>query len=77
MSNIVLMVAVIKNSYKAWDEEHGIENDKGEEQVLDQRPQKTFKTKFTNRVTCQGGVLMGFSPTTQYVQVGGPYYKKI
>ncbi len=33
MSNIAYTAAVIENSYEAWDEEHGIDNDgEGEEQ---------------------------------------------
>ncbi len=51
MSDIAYTAAVVENSYKAWNEEHGIENvGEGEEQVLYRRPQKTVKTKFTNRV---------------------------
>ena len=83
MSDIVAYtVAVVENSYEAWNEEHGIENaGEGEEQELYQRPQKTVKTKFTNRVgkkrQCNmlGGVLMEFTSTTVYVKVGGPYQK--
>jgi len=49
MSDIVCTVAVIKNSYKAWDEEHGIDNaGEGEEQEVYRRPQKMVKTKLTN-----------------------------
>jgi len=49
MSDIAYTVAVVENSYEAWNEEHGIENaGQGEEQELYQRPQKTVKTKFTN-----------------------------
>jgi hypothetical protein len=52
MSDIAYTVAVIENSYEAWDEEHGIDkNDgEGEEQEVYRRPQKKVKTKFTNRV---------------------------
>ncbi len=46
ISDIAYTIAVIENSYEAWDEEHGI----GEEQEAYQRPQKMVKTKFTNRV---------------------------
>lgn len=46
MSDIAYTIAVIENSYEAWDEEHGI----GEEEEAYRRPQKTVKTKFTNRV---------------------------
>ena len=46
MSDIAYTVAVIENSYEAWNEEHGI----GEEQEVNQRAQKTVKAKFTNRV---------------------------
>ena len=49
MSDIAYTVAVIENSYAAWDEEHEIDN-AGERQEAYQRPQKTVKTKFTNRV---------------------------
>ena len=49
--DIAYMVAVIENSYEAWDEEHGIENaGEGEEQEVHRRPQKMVKMKFTNRV---------------------------
>jgi len=68
MSNIAYTVAVVENSCEAWNEEHGIENaGEGEEQELYQRPQKTVKTKFTNRVgkkrqcNMSGGVLMEFT----------------
>ena len=47
MSDIAYTVAVIENSYAAWDEEHEIDN-AGERQEAYQRPQKTVKTKFTN-----------------------------
>jgi hypothetical protein len=51
MSDIAYTVAVIKNSYKEGDEEHGIDNDgEGEEQEVYRRPQKKVKMKFTNRV---------------------------
>jgi hypothetical protein len=51
MSDITYTVAVIENSYEAWDEEHGIDNaGEGEEQEVYRRPQKTVKMKFTNRV---------------------------
>ena len=53
MSDIAYTVAVIENSYEAWDEEHGIENaGEGQEQEegLYRRPQKTVRTKFTNRL---------------------------
>ena len=52
MSNIAYTLAVIENSYEAWDEEHAGMNQtgEGEEQVVCQRPQKMVKTKFTNRV---------------------------
>ena len=51
MSDIAYTVAVVENSYEAWNEEHGIENaGEGEEQELYRRPQKTVKTKFTNQV---------------------------
>ncbi len=52
MSDIAYTVAVIENSYEAWDEEHGIDNNdgEGEEQEVYPRPQKKVKTKFTNRV---------------------------
>ena len=44
-------VAVIEYSYEAWDEEHDIQNaGEGEEPEVYRRPQKTVKTKFTNRV---------------------------
>ncbi len=43
MSDIAYTVAVIENSYAAWDEEHEINN-------AGERRQKTIKTKFTNRV---------------------------
>ena len=56
---VTMSVAVIENSYAAWDEEHKINAGEGHE--------KTVKTKFT------GGVLMVFSSTTKYVTVGGPY----
>ena len=46
MSDIAYMVAVIEKSYEAWDEDA----DEGEEQEVYRRPQKTVKTKFTNRV---------------------------
>ena len=39
MSDIAYTVAVIENSYEAWDEEHGIDNaGEGEEQEVYQRP---------------------------------------
>ena len=51
MSDIAYTVAVIENSYEAWDEEHDIQNaGEGEEPEVYRRPQKTVKTKFTNRV---------------------------
>ena len=52
MSDIAYTVAVIENSYEAWDEEHAGMNQtgEGEEQVVYQRAQKSVKTKFTNRV---------------------------
>ena len=51
MSDIGYTLAVIENSYEAWDEEHGMNKaGEGEEQVVYQRPQKSVKTKFTNRV---------------------------
>jgi len=51
MSDMAYTVAVIKNSYEAWDEEHAIDNAvEGEEQEVYRRPQKTVKMKFTNRV---------------------------
>jgi hypothetical protein len=51
MSDIAYTVAVIENSYEAWDEEHEIQNaGEGEEPEVYQRPQKMVKTKFTNRV---------------------------
>ena len=52
LSDIAYTVAVIENSYEAWDEEHGIDkNDgEGEEQEVYRRPQKKVKTKFANRV---------------------------
>ena len=42
MSDIAYTVAVIENSYEAWDEEHKLNAGEGHE--------KTVKTKFTNRV---------------------------
>lgn len=52
MSDIAYTVAVIENSYAAWDEEHEINNAERHEQQEEvyRRPQKTVKTKFTNRV---------------------------
>lgn len=51
MSDIAYTVAVIENSYEAWDEEHGIDKaGNREEQDVYHRPQKMAKTKFTNRV---------------------------
>ncbi len=41
MSDTAYTVAVIENSYEAWDEEQGIDNaGEGEEQDVYQRPQK-------------------------------------
>ena len=49
MSDIAYTVAVIENSYKAWDAEHEIQNaGKGEEPEVYRRPQKTVKMKCTN-----------------------------
>jgi len=49
--DIAYMVAVIENSYEAWDEEHGIENaGEGEEQEVHRRPQKMVKMKFIIRL---------------------------
>ena len=51
MSDIAYTLAVIENSYEAWDEEHGMNKPgEGDGQVVYQRPQKMVKTKFTNRV---------------------------
>ena len=51
MADIAYTVAVIENSYEAWDEEHDIQNaGEGEEPEVYCRLQKTVKTKFTNQV---------------------------
>jgi len=52
MSDIAYTVAVIENSYAAWDEEYEINNAERHKQQEEayRRPQKTVKTKFTNRV---------------------------
>jgi hypothetical protein len=83
MSDIAYTVAVVENSYEAWNEEHGIEKaGEGEEQKLcikdhRRRSRRNSPIKWGRRdsATCQGGVLMEFTFTTVYVKVGGPYQK--
>jgi hypothetical protein len=51
ISDIAYTVAVIENSYAAWDEEHDINNAgerREQQEEANRRPQKTVKTKFTN-----------------------------
>ncbi len=56
MSDIAYTVAVIENSYEAWDSEHK-EKEKGEEEnsVIAEGDQRQWRTAVKGKFTGQGG----------------------
>ncbi len=88
MSDIAHTVAVVENSYKAWDAEHE-EKEKGEEEdsVIAEGDQQQWKTAVKSKFTGQGGrnesatswdgVTRGLSSTREYMNVGVSYQKRV
>jgi hypothetical protein len=74
MSNIPYTVAVCDNSYEAM-----MVKEKNKKCIEDHRRRSRRNSPIEwgkrDSATCRGGVMMVFTSTTVYVQVGGPYHK--